>query len=281
MENKKRGSEIFLGLIGVATLVVAIIGATFAFFSASANSATNAISVGSTDIKLDFVDSTMTNLKSGLIPATQTIATYAALEQTLPATQGENEQCIDDMGNEVCGVYQFTICNGTLVLDSQTNEKTDTCTANATSTQEVTFTLNIVTNTFTNLKYAIYTGAVTSLSSSSTPKIAATTFPASGSVPLQLGNLTSAEDYDADDDGEPDGLVYRLGTAANANAVTYTMVIWLNETGENQSDTGVTAGTTDAQSGNTNESGKSFAAGINISTGGNSGGITGVISAAG
>lgn len=34
MENK-RGSEIFLGVVGVATLIVAIIGATFAFFSAS------------------------------------------------------------------------------------------------------------------------------------------------------------------------------------------------------------------------------------------------------
>ena len=280
MENNRRGSEIFLGIIGVATLIVAIIGATFAFFSASANSATNAISAGSTEVTIDFVDSTKTNLKSNLIPATQTIATYAALEQTLPATQGENEQCIDDRGNEVCGIYQFTICNGELEEDSQTNQLTDTCTVTSTSNKEVTFSLNVVTNTFTNLKYKIYTGAVTSLSSSSTPKVSAATFPASGSVPLKLGNIPANEDYDANNDGVADGLVYRLGATSGVNAVTYTMVIWLDETGENQSDTGVTAGTTDQTSGNTNEAGKSFAAGINISTGSGSG-ITGVISAAG
>ena len=36
MENKS-GQGIFYGVIGVATLVVAIIGATFAYFSASAS----------------------------------------------------------------------------------------------------------------------------------------------------------------------------------------------------------------------------------------------------
>ena len=36
MENKK-GNGIFLGVIGVATLIVAIIGATFKYFSANKN----------------------------------------------------------------------------------------------------------------------------------------------------------------------------------------------------------------------------------------------------
>ena len=37
-ENHNNGRGIFYGVIGVATLVVAIIGATFAYFSASAQS---------------------------------------------------------------------------------------------------------------------------------------------------------------------------------------------------------------------------------------------------
>ena len=43
MENRK-GSGIFLGVVSVATLVVAIIGATFAYFSASVSSNEGAIS---------------------------------------------------------------------------------------------------------------------------------------------------------------------------------------------------------------------------------------------
>lgn len=39
--NKNNGRGIFYGVIGVATLVVAIIGATFAYFTASATAVNN------------------------------------------------------------------------------------------------------------------------------------------------------------------------------------------------------------------------------------------------
>ena len=42
MENRK-GNEIFLGVVGVATLLVAIVGATFAYFSATTNSDEGAV----------------------------------------------------------------------------------------------------------------------------------------------------------------------------------------------------------------------------------------------
>jgi len=47
MENNK-GRGIFYGVIGVATLVVAIIGATFAYFSAQATTNNDAITAGAT-----------------------------------------------------------------------------------------------------------------------------------------------------------------------------------------------------------------------------------------
>ena len=126
MENNRRGSEIFLGVIGVATLVVAIIGATFAFFSASTSSANDAISVNSTTLSLNYADTTGTNLKLNLIPATEAIATFAALNQ--PETNAnENEQCIDDNGNEVCSVYRFTVTN-----------------PSESTTQDITVTLNLI-----------------------------------------------------------------------------------------------------------------------------------------
>ena len=55
MENNDNGRGIFYGVIGVATLVVAIIGATFAYFSATAVS-NNAVNVGTTTVSLSFTD---------------------------------------------------------------------------------------------------------------------------------------------------------------------------------------------------------------------------------
>jgi len=269
MENNRRGSEIFLGVIGVATLVVAIIGATFAFFSASTNSAENAVSVSSTSLGLGFIDAAAKNLRTNLIPATEEIATYAALNQKTIGN-AKNNQCIDDNGNDVCGVYQFTICNGSL------NEGGTACIGGANSTQDVTFVLNVVTNQFTNLSYKIYDGAVSGLTKDSTAKISKSTFPATGgSVTLALGNLSSTEDST--------GTKFRLGTTTDYEK-TYTMVLWLDETGKDQSNSNVTQGTTGAEgtdnAGQTNEAGKAFAAGLTISSGGGTG-VTGVISALG
>ena len=70
MENK-RGSGIFLGVVSVATLVVAIIGATFAFFAASASGGEGAVGANAAKI-----DGTLTltgekvDLRNNLIPVT-------------------------------------------------------------------------------------------------------------------------------------------------------------------------------------------------------------------
>lgn len=249
MENNRRGSEIFLGVIGVATLVVAIIGATFAFFSASTNSDADAISVQSTTLALNYTDITGTNLKSALIPATERVATYAALNQT-GAEAGKNKQCTDDNSNDVCSVYQFTVTN-----------------PSTTTAQDITFTLDVALNGFANLKYKIYNGVAADLTAGTTePAVAESTVVKTGTFPAvasggehQTVNLTE--------------LNKQLGTSSSSNSVTYTMVIWLNETNHNQS-----AAT--ASGDDTAEAGKSFAAQMQV-TSGSGNGVTGVISAAG
>ena len=258
MENKN-GSMVFLGVIGVATLVVAIIGATFAFFSASANSATDAITAGATNISLNFTDSVYTNAKTHLIPATETIATYAAIQQEgkdnyfkNDGTHTVNSQCIDDNGNDVCSIYEFTVTN-----------------PSATTSQDITATLKVATNTFWdtslatptgNLKYKVYAGstdsstningrtnATTKIAASATPLIAESTFGAANSeVTLDLG-----------------GTGVSKVTLAPSATNTYTIVIYLKESGEQNKDQG-----------------KAFAAGLTI-TSGSGQGVTGVISAAG
>ena len=249
MESKRRGSEIFLGVIGVATLVVAIIGATFAFFSASTSSAENAVTAGAATLSLEYSDSAHTNLKTHMIPATETIATYAALVQT-GTGDGKNKQCTDDNGNEVCGVYEFTVTN-----------------PSTTTTQDVIMTLTVNTNEFAHLKYKIYEGAVADLTVSSTAKITAQTFNVPSvetpkpATALSLGTSSTT---------------VQLGTTNLDNSKTYTMVIWIDET------TGVDQTAVDSviTDGNTTR-GRIFGATISVSTGTGSTGITGVITLAG
>ena len=243
MENKNnRGNGIFLGVIGVATLIVAIIGATFAYFSASTNSANNAITVNSTTVSLDFDDTVNKNLKTNLIPAVEGIATYGAISKTYLANEDE-EQCIDDNGNEICSVYEFTIGN-----------------PSTTVTQDLTVSLVVQTNSFGNLKYKIYEGTtdardgVTQLDVSDdiTPVVEATEFGAANST-TKIDELS-------------------ISYAPNTTH-TYTMIIWIDETGGDQTNDSATDGTT-------GDAGRGFSAGLVI-TSGSGAGVTGVIGASG
>ena len=141
MNNNNNGKGIFYGVIGVATLVVAIIGATFAYFAASTNSADNAVSAASSavsDLRLTEVDD---GIKSNLIPI-DAVDKYKA---KFPAVVGLTaDSCKDDNHNNICSTYQFTVTN-----------------PNAQS-QQVYFYLEPKSNTFTNLHYAIFKGTPTS-----------------------------------------------------------------------------------------------------------------------
>lgn len=253
MENRK-GSGIFLGVIGVATLVVAIIGATFAYFSATANSAVDAVNVQSTSLSLGFAEAPV--LKTNLIPAADNIAIYGANNQ-----EG-GKQCVDDNGNDVCSVYDFTVANPT------------------TTAQQIFTNITIQTNDFENLYFALYDGT--------TQVIAPTPFikPESGETPgvsystneqskvvISLDAITQYLAPSAtavSDEDKNDMSKYTLnetqvnGTAAS-NMKTYRLIVWIHETNKNQ--TGDTA--------------SSFAAGINITTASGNSGVTGVIASAG
>ena len=86
-EQKNNGRGIFYGVIGVATLVVAIIGATFAYFTATATNSTNitgnmaTVSFGLDVRKVTKADET----KGGMIPMSNTMV-EAAINGTTPDT---------------------------------------------------------------------------------------------------------------------------------------------------------------------------------------------------
>ena len=104
--ERNNGKGIFYGVIGVATLVVAIIGATFAYFTASAsnnnvikgNMATVQLSLAVEQVEL------VADSKGGMIPMSN-----GMVEKAVNNTK--NEVCVDDNGNAVCQVYKITITN--------------------------------------------------------------------------------------------------------------------------------------------------------------------------
>lgn len=102
-EQKNNGRGIFYGVIGVATLVVAIIGATFAYFTATAGN--NVITGNMASINLNLNVSKVTNVdetKGGMIPMSNNMVEAAVEGDTV---------CVDDNGNAVCQIYKITITN--------------------------------------------------------------------------------------------------------------------------------------------------------------------------
>ena len=100
MENKN-GQGIFYGVIGVATLIVAIIGATFAFFAASVNN-TTAVTGQTASAALTLrVERVAPTTAGNMVPQ---------LAQTLGAALAAS--CIDGNGNTVCHVYEIEVTNG-------------------------------------------------------------------------------------------------------------------------------------------------------------------------
>ena len=135
MENNN-GKGIFYGVIGVATLVVAIIGATFAYFSATASNDTiiqgEAATVG---LNLE-VSKVSTDATGGLIPMTDADVSKGLAGD---AASG-SKMCVDKNGNTVCQVYKIVVTN------------------TGSSTAVVNGTLNITGAGFANLKWQLLTG---------------------------------------------------------------------------------------------------------------------------
>ena len=103
-ENRK-GPGVFYAVIGVATLVVAIIGATFAYFSVTLNSAADAVQgttgQGAADKITLTVTKETTTANGKLIPLNEATQMQTAL------TAG----CIDSNQNTVCQVYKVNVKN--------------------------------------------------------------------------------------------------------------------------------------------------------------------------
>lgn len=185
-ENNESRKGIFFGIIGVLTLIVAIIGATLAYFTATSGSNTNRISVQSAQLIVNYNESRYITA-GDLIPASTSVVKIAG-------NRTENETCIDDAGNEVCAEYSFNIENQGAVA------------------QNVIITITSGLNEFTNLSYIVYN--VTE--DENNPILEAVTLPETAeSKNLISSNLNDAVSIGANEIVEFKVLIYLLETASN------------------------------------------------------------------
>ena len=118
MENSK-GRGIFLGVVSVATLIVAIIGATFAWFSASVSSGENDVNLTAyqfdADLTVERVFPTAENASKKIIPfVPDKVLREGQGDQTNNMNYALNEatnKCVDSSGYLVCSLYKITVTN--------------------------------------------------------------------------------------------------------------------------------------------------------------------------
>ena len=192
MENNN-GKGIFYGVIGVATLVVAIIGATFAYFSANATldsssdnisgTTNNQISTALT-LKVTRVNKTVTNAKSIDLVPTNIEATTQSISTAVAAN-------CEASGYTGCHLYKIE-ANTTQDV-AAANIYLDSLTVNSTNT--------------TNWKYAIYTGTDTS---------------ATGLVAGGNGSMPVSNQFDMHN-----------GAALTTSGQTYYLLVWIANDTEN------------------------------------------------
>lgn len=149
MENNN-GKGIFYGVIGVATLVVAIIGATFAYFASTTQGGAGAAAANSADVKGKLtITQTGQYIAPDLIPASNATM-LASFKQTGEANVNTGKcrgaSAADHNANYgMCSYYSFKIAN----------------TADVPTTVYLSLTTDENTFEGTDFKYCVYEGTTT------------------------------------------------------------------------------------------------------------------------
>lgn len=202
MEEKKNSPGIFYAVVGVATLIVAIIGATFAYFTAMGAS-------NNTTVKGSTLDSVSVSLNVNKVHPVTGDTGYTSSSKMIPLETGEaNEEdseieatskmadaishkCVDTNGNEACQIYKATIKN-----------ESDSATTKVTTTLKLTDL-----GTLEHMRWQVLNG--TSFSD----------FTVTGSV---ISNHNAPSPLNSSE------------TLETGESATYYFIVWLEETGADQ-----------------------------------------------
>jgi len=256
--DEKNKKKIYYAIVALALIILVGVGSTFAFFSVSVASDANAIGATAAVFEIGFEDDESL-IKGNIIPSEERFVDIASkrrdasgnfLKPTYNEETGEwdtkDTACIDDNLNEICSMYTFTV----------TNPMTDT-------DLPLYIYLDVSMNNFENLYYKV-------LDKNLDEVISAT-------------KLVDDRAYTEDDEGNK---IYEEGakispvvltninktlpkseSEENQSSVTYTIVLWIMETGNDQTD---------------KDGGKIFASTLKVEASGTDGkGITGVFTTGG
>lgn len=108
-QERENGKGIIFGVLGILTLIIAIMGASLAYFTASASAADEEIKVTSATVTITYVQGDILTAEE-LIPSDFDVVklTY---ERTGTDDQGNTLQCKDSKGYQVCSVFRFKASN--------------------------------------------------------------------------------------------------------------------------------------------------------------------------
>lgn len=109
MENDDKKGILF-GIIGILTLIMAIIGASLAYFSINTKSSNDALSVQAAQVKIVFTDGNKLNI-SKIIPSSQEVVEMAFKRTIKDENITNKDKCIDDNNQVICGMYEFSVTN--------------------------------------------------------------------------------------------------------------------------------------------------------------------------
>ena len=126
MEN--RNNKVLLTVIGAATLLVAMVGATFAYFSATSESDVQQVTTGSSTIAIDATNNSVTNIKpttfdkaaadagtnTDIVKITLTVTGNSTSEGKYTISMNEPAITIGDIENDkgVVGDIKYTVYEG-------------------------------------------------------------------------------------------------------------------------------------------------------------------------
>lgn len=136
MKEKMKKRDVFYGVVAIATLIVAVIGATLAYFSITVTSDEGAVSATAATVSVTYEDGEQVSMQADeLIPSSFEVV-QAAYEIATADPDESTNVCIDANNQQVCSIYRFGVSS-----DVERN---------------VTAKLNSEYNGFTYLSYAVY-----------------------------------------------------------------------------------------------------------------------------
>jgi len=178
---------------------------------------------------------------------------------TDPVQEGNQyrERCKDLLGNNICSIFTFTVTN-----------------PSESASQQIYGYLTVSKNEFANLKYAVYKGTPDQI----------TTWTVNGDDPeaddngnfqLDLGDVVqhvqAVPTNPVSTAGEANDIPGMTVTLPPEGEVTYTVLLWIEETGQDQTETD-----SKIDDGGTTR-GRAFEGGILVNTSGGGSGVTGTL----